>query len=318
MKIGYADPPYPGCAHLYKDHEDYAGEVNHKELIARLERDYDGWVLHTSSTALRQIIELLPKNVRIMAWVKGFAAFKKNVSVAYAWEPVIVKAARKPVVSKRIISRDWIECSMTLKKGLTGVKPEAVCHWAFEMVGARPEDDLDDMFPGTGAVSVAWNTWKKLFVLPENPSEEENMSHRPEIIDRYLDIHKTVKPLNNELESLKPAVRDILEDSSYPDIYVTKPAKTKEIDAVQALELAKEYLAAGLLKKEQFESLFVKVINPDEVWKLIRSGVLQPYHLWLPKNGTPEPDKNGIKPRRVVYYSQKTPSIIVPDKKVQE
>ena len=28
------------------------------------------------------------------AWVKGFAAFKRNVSVAYAREPVIVKPAR--------------------------------------------------------------------------------------------------------------------------------------------------------------------------------------------------------------------------------
>lgn len=23
MRIGYADPPYIGCAHLYKDHPDY-------------------------------------------------------------------------------------------------------------------------------------------------------------------------------------------------------------------------------------------------------------------------------------------------------
>jgi len=26
MKVAYADPPYPGCAHLYRDHPDYAGE----------------------------------------------------------------------------------------------------------------------------------------------------------------------------------------------------------------------------------------------------------------------------------------------------
>jgi len=39
MKIGYADPPYPGCAHLYKGHPDYAGEVDHALLIERLEAD---------------------------------------------------------------------------------------------------------------------------------------------------------------------------------------------------------------------------------------------------------------------------------------
>ena len=105
---------------------------------------------------------------RWMAWVKGFAAFKRNVSVAYAWEPVIVKAARKPVVSKRLVMRDWIQESITMKKGLTGVKPEAVCHWAFEMAGAHPDDGLIDLFPGTGAVTKAWGTWCGKFILPGN------------------------------------------------------------------------------------------------------------------------------------------------------
>ena len=90
-----------------------------------------------------------------MAWVKGFAAFKRNIPVAFAWEPVIVKAARKPVVSKRLVMRDWIQESITLRRGLTGAKPEAVCHWAFEMVAARPDDTLDDLFPGSGETGKA-------------------------------------------------------------------------------------------------------------------------------------------------------------------
>ena len=171
MKLAYADPPYIGCAHLYKDHPDYAGEVDHADLIERLEADYDGWVLHASATpksiaVLAPIVEQI-EGARWMTWVKGFAAFKRNVPVAYAWEPVIVKPARKPVVSKRLVMRDWIECSITLKRGLTGAKPEAVCHWAFEMVAARPDDDLSDLFPGTGAVTEAWRTWQGKFTLPE-------------------------------------------------------------------------------------------------------------------------------------------------------
>lgn len=164
-KIAYADPPYPGCAHLYKNHPDYAGEVDHAELIARLESEYDGWVLHTNSPGLSVVIPLLPKEARIMAWVKPFAAFKRNVPVAYAWEPVIVKAARKPVVSGRIVMRDWVSHSITMKKGLTGAKPPAVCEWAFEVVGAQPDDDLHDLFPGTGAVQSAWENWKSLRFL---------------------------------------------------------------------------------------------------------------------------------------------------------
>jgi hypothetical protein len=171
VKIGYADPPYPGCAHLYKEHEDYAGEVDHAALIERLESDYDGWILHTSSVALTLLVPLLPPGVRIMAWVKPFAAFKRNVSVAYAWEPVIVKACRKPVVDKSMVYRDWVSCSITMKKGLTGVKPYEVCEWAFGVVGAVPGDELDDLYPGTGAVSDAWAEWKRqrsgLFAMGE-------------------------------------------------------------------------------------------------------------------------------------------------------
>ena len=169
MKIGYADPPYIGCAHLYKDHPDFAGEVDHQQLIERLETDYDGWVLHASATArsmaiLAPLIE--PTGARWCNWSKSFAAFKRNVSVAYAWEPVIIKEARKPVVSKRQISRDYIIAPITMRRGLIGAKPEAVCHWAFELVGARPEDDLHDLFPGTGAVTMAWKSWQLKFVLP--------------------------------------------------------------------------------------------------------------------------------------------------------
>jgi hypothetical protein len=106
MRLAYADPPYPNCAHLYRDHADYAGEVDHADLVQRLGADFDGWVLHTSSVALPAVLPLIPATARIMAWVKSFAAFKRNVSVAYAWEPVIIKAARKPIVSKRLVMRD--------------------------------------------------------------------------------------------------------------------------------------------------------------------------------------------------------------------
>jgi hypothetical protein len=170
VRIGYADPPYPGCAHLYKGHPDFAGEVDHAHLLHQLEENFDGWVLHTSSVALPRIAPLLPKEARIMPWVKPFAAFKRNIPVAYAWEPVIIKPARKPVVSKRISPlRDYISEPITMRRGLTGAKPEAVCHWVFECLGARPEDDLVDMFPGTGAVLEAWRTWRGKFVLPMDP-----------------------------------------------------------------------------------------------------------------------------------------------------
>ena len=165
MRIAYADPPYPGCAHLYRDQESFGGEVDHADLIARLERDFDGWVLHTASTTLHEVLRAADEagvsGFRIAAWVKPFAAFKRNVSVAYAWEPVLVKPVRKPVVSGRVVMRDWFSQSITLRKGLTGAKPHAVCRWLFEVAGLQPDDELVDLFPGTGAVTEAWESWRQ-------------------------------------------------------------------------------------------------------------------------------------------------------------
>ncbi len=103
MRVGYADPPYPGQSAIhYGDHPDYDGEVDHRALLERLTTEFDGWVLHTSAPApalglvLGHVHELQIPDVRTMAWVKPFAAFKRNVSVAYAWEPVLVRAVRKP------------------------------------------------------------------------------------------------------------------------------------------------------------------------------------------------------------------------------
>jgi len=163
LRIGYADPPYPGQSEKhYKDHPDYAGEVNHHSLIQALEHMCDGWVLHTHVPGLRLMERegWLPEDVRIAAWCKPFAAFKRNVPVAYAWEPVIVRAARKPRVGGLVKPlRDFIMEPITLKRGLAGAKPEKVCWWAFEMAGCRPEDQLVDMYPGTGAVTRAWESW---------------------------------------------------------------------------------------------------------------------------------------------------------------
>jgi hypothetical protein len=164
MRIAYADPPYPGCAHLYADHPDYAGEVDHAQLVYDLVHGYDGYCLHTSSVALPEILARFTIETndmpRVMAWVKPFAAFKRNVSVAYAWEPVLVRAARKPIVNPSMTFRDWVSEPITLRRGLTGAKPERVCRWLFEVMGCEPDDELHDLYPGTGAVTRAWEAWR--------------------------------------------------------------------------------------------------------------------------------------------------------------
>lgn len=162
MRVAYADPPYPGqAAKHYADHPAYGGEVDHTGLVRRLMTEFpDGWALSTASTTLRQVLLDCPSSVRIGAWVKPFASFKPNVNPAYAWEPVIFSGGRQPRSRTEATVRDWCSTPITLQRGLTGAKPEAVCFWVFAFLGLQPGDELVDLFPGTGAVTRAWQRWQ--------------------------------------------------------------------------------------------------------------------------------------------------------------
>lgn len=156
MRFAYADPPYPGCAGRYPENT----EVDHPALIARLVDEYpDGWALSTHSPALRELLPLCPEDVRVLSWVKPFAVFKPNVGVAYAWEPVILRGGRRRTRQQPTV-RDWVAEGITLKRGLVGAKPDAFCYWLFEVLGAQAGDTLDDLYPGSGAVTRAWCRWQ--------------------------------------------------------------------------------------------------------------------------------------------------------------
>ena len=159
MKFAYADPPYVGQAKKHYNHDPKCAEVDHAALIAKMESDYDCWALSLSSPSLRQILPLCPESVRVMAWVKPFCSFKPGVPVAYAWEPIIVKGGRKRLRAQPTV-RDWVSENITLKKGLTGVKPEKFCFWLFGVVNLLPEDEFFDLFPGSGAVTRAWDSFR--------------------------------------------------------------------------------------------------------------------------------------------------------------
>lgn len=62
--------------------------------------------------------------------------------------------------------RDWISEPMTLRRGVAGAKPFAVALWAFSLVGAQPGDELDDLFPGSGAITEAWLRFERERPLP--------------------------------------------------------------------------------------------------------------------------------------------------------
>jgi hypothetical protein len=156
VRFAFADPPYLGCGSLYAAHHPDAriwdDPQAHADLVARLVREYpDGWAMCLSTPSLRTILPMCPENARVAAWVKPFAVFKPNVNPAYAWEPVIFCGGRRGDRTRDTV-RDWFSKEITLKRGLTGAKPEAFCRWVLDLLGYVPGDALDDLFPGTGVM----------------------------------------------------------------------------------------------------------------------------------------------------------------------
>ncbi len=161
MRFAYADPPYIGQARKHYSHDPRCAEVDHVELLSRLVQ-YDGWALSCSSPSLAYILDIMPAAVspRIGAWVKPFASFKPNVNPAYCWEPVLFVPGPRKRSRKEPTVRDYLAANITLKKGLSGAKPDAFSFWLFDLMGMTAEDELDDLYPGTGAVTRAWKEWR--------------------------------------------------------------------------------------------------------------------------------------------------------------
>lgn len=165
MKFAYADPPYLGCgamySHLHPDALAWNDLESHRRLIERLSDDFpDGWAMSLHSPSLRAILPLCPEDVRVMAWVKPFCAFKANVNPAYSWEPVIVRGGRKRTRWEEKI-RDWVSERITMKKNCPGAKPRDFCWWIFDVLNMHPGDEFHDLFPGSGMVGDAWAEWKR-------------------------------------------------------------------------------------------------------------------------------------------------------------
>jgi hypothetical protein len=161
MKFAYADPPYIGQAHRYPE----KSEVDHRELVGRLLHEYpDGWALSCSSVSLKQVLDLCPSDVRIAAWVKPFAVYKVNVNPAFAWEPVVFYGGRPRGRDKPTIP-DWVSTPIALRQGLVGAKPPAFVWWLFELLGMESDDELDDLFPGTGIVTDTLREWRKQYKM---------------------------------------------------------------------------------------------------------------------------------------------------------
>lgn len=183
MRFAYADPPYPGQAkRWYGDHPDYAGEVDHAELIGRLCRDYpDGWALSTSAVALREVLILCPPDARVAVWHVTDAEPPGGKVDRWhrSWEPVIVRGGRRdgPVIRNLLACGSLTGgCSNIENHTVPGQKPSAFSRWMFGLLGAGSGDELTDMFPGSGAVGREWDAYVAQPWLPalSKPSRNES------------------------------------------------------------------------------------------------------------------------------------------------
>lgn len=157
MRLAYADPPYPGKGHLYKEQK----EVDHEALIARL-CEYDGWALSTDEAALQYVLGLCPAGVRVLAWCKSDAMpYPPNPWAS--WEPVLLRPARWEGATVRSYYVGAAPPRGFAARGptLVGAKPEGFCEWVIRCLGAEKDDTLDDLFPGTGVMGRVWERWQR-------------------------------------------------------------------------------------------------------------------------------------------------------------
>lgn len=158
MRFAYADPPYPGKAFYYPENR----EVSYASLLESLIRSYsDGWALSVSSAGLRDVLPFCPQGVRVCAWFKGPRHTRSRRALT-SWEPLIVYRGR-PLATDRVqrlsdglIARGRFRA---FPNAMIGMKPPAFAEWMFAQLGATRGDILDDLFPGSGAIGVAWDRY---------------------------------------------------------------------------------------------------------------------------------------------------------------
>jgi hypothetical protein len=205
-RLAYADPPYPGNAHLDRGHPDYAGEVDHATLIQRLQ-GYDGWALSTSARALPAVLALCPPGVRVAAWHRGPRPTRSRHPLS-AWEPVIYhghgSADTTTIDPHRADSLVHGVAPMTTLPGrVIGAKPAAFCRWLFALLAADLVDSFEDLFPGSGAVTRAWAA----FTGRPHPSPEAAGDASPEALPEVL--HEAPAPAGHDASApAAAAVRD--------------------------------------------------------------------------------------------------------------
>ena len=186
MRLAIADPPYLGRAAVWygdkmsfgqigknnggtanitgpkpadnhPDASDWDNPDRHEELVHQLIDNYDGWVIAMAHDNLRDYIPMIPARVpiKIIIWHKP-QNMPGGGRVWNCYEPAIVRIpeGRRSSGGVGLQTKDIATISR-INNGFPGAKPAAWTRWVLEVMGYVPdEDEVDDLFSGSGAVSA--------------------------------------------------------------------------------------------------------------------------------------------------------------------
>ena len=200
MRLAIADPPYPPNflagghefntradrwygskpsrtagvpgADTHMDAKAWNDPARHRQLMADLTAEFDGWAIATTPDAVAMVYPPLPRGVKLLAWTKT-TALPTGHRIGSTWEAVILyppKGRRKAAGQRQ--AKDVLRCAPAAR-GFIGAKPAAWTHWVLDALGYAPEDDtVTDLFPGSGSVLAAVSTYPS---TPETAQEEESV-----------------------------------------------------------------------------------------------------------------------------------------------
>ena len=179
MKLCIADPPYLGKAELFYGERDLAqmnfgGNINqtfkadrhpeahlwdspdmHRDMVARLTAEYDGWAIAMIPSSLRHYLQWVPEDVVIAVWHDP-RVMPTGRHPRRRWEPVLVSRpeGRRTVNAVPTPVGDVLTTPHP-SGSFAGQKPRAWTRWVLDMLGYDPETDtVDDLFHGSGAVAA--------------------------------------------------------------------------------------------------------------------------------------------------------------------
>jgi len=160
MRFAYADPPYFGMGKkMYAKHHDEAiiwdDRMTHIDLIAQIDKDYDGWALSCNPRDVAWLLPECPDKTRMAVWVKPYAQLRP-VMTQYMYEVVLFKTNKK-LGSRKPFVKDWLMTAPTRKTGLQGAKPDEFNKWVLDLVGYEIGDELVDIFTGTNSMQRTLN-----------------------------------------------------------------------------------------------------------------------------------------------------------------